>query len=210
MTQIDELQSRIARALERIGKGLEGLPDAASLRAALAEAADFRQNADATPTRADSAPAVEIDAVIDDVAAEPEMAQAPVDADELAQLRAALDDERVANAQLEERLRRLKAQQDAAPPDLSQQIADQKKAIATLDEELQRLRRANQMLMDNNSALREAMSEGVSEPHLINKAMLVELESIRATRAAEAAETRLLHDTLAPLVTAAQSREAGQ
>ena len=47
-------------------------------------------------------------------------------------------------------------------------------------------------MRDNNNALREANAAGVGEPHLINKAMLAELEGLRATRATDRAEVEAI------------------
>lgn len=99
MSQIDELQSRMTRALDRISKGVEAL-----------EA--------------------------------PQPAPEPVDdgsAEEIARLSAALEDEKMANAQLEARVRSLHDQLEAQPeapepaePDaaLQEQIAAQREGHA--------------------------------------------------------------------------------
>ena len=70
--------------------------------------------------------------------------------------------------------------------------AGRKAALRKMDAELQALRLANQQLRDNNAALREANTTGVVEPHLINKAMMAELEGLRAARAADRAEMDLI------------------
>lgn len=135
-------------------------------------------------------------------------ATSAVNADELANLRSELEDERIANAQLQERVKVLRgrlAEAEAAAPQATPDLA-------ALAEELQRLREANETLSRSNEALREANAKGVGEPHLINKAMLGELESIRAARAVEAAETRTVLAALEPLLTEAAEQgeeEAG-
>ena len=74
---------------------------------------------------------------------------------------------------------------------------------------MQRLRRANAQLSESCEALRNANAEGVGEPHLINKAMLAELEGLRAARSVDAAETRAIIASLTPLLeAAAESEEA--
>ncbi len=65
-------------------------------------------------------------------------------------------------------------------------------AMTQLDGALQSLRKANQQLRDNNTALRTANAEGVAEPHLINKAMMAELDGLRAARTADRAEMDVL------------------
>ncbi len=54
--------------------------------------------------------------------------------------------------------------------------------------ELQRMRRTTIGLRDQLRQLRQAQAEGVAEPQLINKAMLTELDALRATRLTEMAE----------------------
>ncbi|MBY6005867.1 hypothetical protein KUV62_18245 [Salipiger bermudensis] len=180
MSQIDELQSRMTRALDRISKGVEAL-----------EA--------------------------------PQPALEPVDdgsAEEIARLNAALEDEKMANAQLEARVRSLHDQLEAQPeapepaePDaaLQEQIAAQREGMQALDGELQRLRQANDALLKSCTEMREALAENLGEPHLINQAMLAELEALRAARAAEAAEARAVLGALEPMLAqAAGEEEAAQ
>jgi uncharacterized protein YhaN len=69
-----------------------------------------------------------------------------------------------------------------------------------MDRELQRLRQVNAELRDINGQLREALTESVSEPHLVNKAMLAELEALRATRSADAAEMDAILEELTPII----------
>jgi len=128
------------------------------------------------------------------------------DAEALAELRQQLDDEKTVTAQLEERNKRMKAHLDEIEAEAKAARDDQHKEIKKLDADLQSLRRANQQLRDNNQALREANEAGVAEPHLINKAMMAELEGLRAARNADRAETdavmgeltRLLNGTAKP------------
>ena len=107
---------------------------------------------------------------------------------EVAALRAALDDEKTVNAQLEERVKTInKRQADAIEAArVSTEAAEAR--VGQLDLELQRLRNANAQLRDTVDALRKANEANVGEPHLINKAMLTELEALRAERSADVAE----------------------
>ncbi|MCE8008070.1 hypothetical protein [Aestuariivita sp.] len=124
-----------------------------------------------------------------------------VDTDAIEALRQALDEEKLVTAQLEERIKKLKAAHAAELAEATAQAAgpDPEK-LADLDRELQRLRKANQQLRDSNAALREANEAGVGEPHLINSAMLAELEGLRAERAADVAEASAIMDQLVPLL----------
>ncbi|UWR21000.1 coiled-coil domain-containing protein 22 [Sulfitobacter sp. S190] len=112
----------------------------------------------------------------------------------------ALEDEKTANAQLQERVRSLREKSEAEATDLRAQIEEAEGRMAQLDIELQRVRRANSQLTDACAALREANTEGVGEPHLINKAMLAELEGLRAARAADVAEADVILSRLQPLI----------
>ena len=126
---------------------------------------------------------------------DPEMAQA-------------LEDERTANAQLTERVRALKNKSDNEMATLRAQVEESSARMAQLDIEIQRVRRANTQLTDACAALRDANEEGVGDPHLINKAMLAELEGLRAARAADVAEASAILSALTPLVDQAAQENA--
>lgn len=111
-----------------------------------------------------------------------------------------LDEEQTANAQLEERVKLLKERQDGKLAELESNVDAGRARSSRMDRELQRLRQVNAELRDINGQLREALSEGVSEPHLVNKAMLAELEALRATRAADAAEMDAILEELTPII----------
>ena len=111
-----------------------------------------------------------------------------------------LDEERTANAQLQERVRSLRSKSEAELVDLRARIEQGEARMAQLDIELQRVRRANTQLADACAALRDANAEGVGDAHLINKAMLAELEALRAARAADVAEASVILASLQPLV----------
>lgn len=114
-----------------------------------------------------------------------------------------LEDERTANAQLKERVRSLRTKSESEIATLRSQLDEGEARMSQLDIELQRVRRANAQLSDACAALRDANTEGVGEPHLINKAMMAELEALRAARAADVAETSAILASLQPLVEAA-------
>lgn len=174
MSQIEELQSRIAAAMARIDAGVT----------ALAEREDTGGGA------------------------------------ELAQ---ALEEEKLANAQLEERLRALRARhgdelaalraeldRTAEVEAMRADLAAQSEAMGRLDMDVQRLRQANDQLRKSNAALRTANENGVGEPHLINKAMLAELEGLRAARATDAAEASAVLAKLEPLLASAAGLPDGE
>ncbi|MGR3805538.1 hypothetical protein [Marinibacterium profundimaris] len=118
-------------------------------------------------------------------------------------LETALEEERLANAQLEERMRSLIDRHAGEVDALKREVEAQSLAMARLDMDMQRLRQANDQLRDSNAKLRAANEEGVGAPELINKAMLAELEALRATRATETAEAGAILARLQPLLAAA-------
>lgn len=195
MSEIDALQSRLSAAIDRIGRAMSGMEQASPPAAAPEQ----------------EAPAA---------TAAPEAAQL---SEELQALQTELSEERLANAQLEERLKAVKARHSAEIGELRAALDEARAAaaavaepaprddataeeMARLDTELQRLRQANEQLRASNVALREANAEGVGEPHLINKAMLAELESLRAVRAADVAEANGILARLRPVLDAAAER----
>jgi predicted nucleic acid-binding Zn-ribbon protein len=129
------------------------------------------------------------------------------EADEVAALRQQLEDERLASAQLEERLRKLKARQEAAQAEADASREATAKQLAKMDTDLQALRQANRQLRDNNAALREANAQGVADPHLINKAMMAELEALRASRATDRAEAEVILSELGRVLDEADGGE---
>ncbi|WP_146589240.1 hypothetical protein [Puniceibacterium confluentis] len=184
MTQIEELERRITAALDRIAQGVEAL--------------DRAPGAVSEPV---SDPEIDPDSALGSAAAE-------VDPEEIAALREALADERLANAQLEERVRAIRQKQDSSVKDLQSQVAAHRDSLGALDQDLQHLRRANDMLVNVNQDLRRALEDNLGEPDLINKAMLAELEALRAARAAETAESRAVLDALEPLLAEAANNPA--
>ncbi|WP_377505987.1 hypothetical protein [Octadecabacter sp. R77987] len=111
-----------------------------------------------------------------------------------------LAQEKDANAQLEARVAALKERQDGQISGMNDAVEGYRKTAEQTDRDLQRLRQVNAELRDINDQLRKAASEGVAEPHLINKAMLAELEALRASRAADIAEVDAVLNELKPLI----------
>lgn len=115
-------------------------------------------------------------------------------------LQAALDEERTANAQLEERVKALKERQDGKIAGLEQEIAAQAAKMAEWDAELQKLRTSNAEMRALNAQLRAAAADGIAEPELINKALMAELDALAAQRDADAAEVDAILSALKPIV----------
>lgn len=122
------------------------------------------------------------------------------DTDEIETLCAQLAEERLANAQLEERVRALRQKQEAQATRSEAELVTLRESMEHLDAELARLRKANAQLQDSNAALRAANQAGVAEPHLINKSMMAELESMRAARQVDLAEVQAIKGALVPLL----------
>ncbi len=120
------------------------------------------------------------------------------DAGDSQALSAELDAERMANAQLEERVRAIKEKQETMVARLEAEVARLREALQTRDGEVQRMRSVNDELRASNRALREANAAGLAEPHLVNSAMMGELEALRERRAADRAELDEVLATLEP------------
>ncbi|WP_205387754.1 hypothetical protein [Pseudosulfitobacter sp. DSM 107133] len=117
-----------------------------------------------------------------------------------AQTQQALDEEKVVNAQLTERIRVLSQRHESDMAKLRDATEDTQAKLARLDTDLQRLRKANTQLSQSNQALRDANAAGVAEPHLINKAMMAELEALRAAHAADLSEANTIIAAMTPLL----------
>lgn len=177
---LEDLHKRISAAMDRIGKGIDVLERPAPPAPEPAAAPE-----------PEAEPVPEAEAV-----AEPE-----ADPGEVEALRAALEEERLANAQLEERVRAIKQRQDGAVADLRSSLEEQRKAMAGLDAELQSLRAANDKLRASNRDLREANAKGLTEAGLIDAALAAEVESLAAARRADRAEADAILAALSPLMT---------
>jgi flagellar biosynthesis/type III secretory pathway protein FliH len=165
-----ELERRITAALDRIGQGIEALGPAA------APAAD-----------APAAPAG------------PDLAQA-------------LDDERMANAQLTERLKaaREREAQAVAEAHAAGRAEAEAEARGRIDRmtrqldvqalEMQRMRKTVVQLRETLRALHEAAAAGLSDPSLVNRALLAEADALRAARQGELALMDEILEELAPLI----------
>jgi len=129
------------------------------------------------------------------------------DSAEVASLKEALAEERTANAQLEERVRAIKARQDGTVERLTAEVERLRGLLETEEATLSRLKRVNAELRANNGALREAIAAAVAEPHLVNKSMMTELEALRVAQAADRVELDAVLGELAPLV--AEARDLG-
>lgn len=143
-------------------------------------------------------------------------AQPEIDPGEVEALKAALENERTANAQLEDRVQAIRDMQDSKLKTLEDTLASQnvevgamRNALGKLDEDLDRLRQANDALHENNEALRAALNGSVADAELINTALLTEIASLKAARAADRSEVEAVLAALAPLADA-QTTDSGE
>lgn len=80
-------------------------------------------------------------------------------------------------------------------------------AMSRLDDDLQRMRKANEQLRSSVDALRAAAAEGVQDAELLNQATVAELEATRAAQATDAAEAHAVLARLEPLLSQAKLAE---
>lgn len=115
-------------------------------------------------------------------------------------LEAALEEEKLANSQLEERLRAVNTQSEEAMAAAQEKLTSQIATLERLDMEVQQLQHVNAQLRENNAALRAANAEGVGQPELINQGLEAEIEGLRAARSADRAELDAVLAELKPIV----------
>ena len=245
MSQIEELQGRILAAMDRINAGVEAVsvsqaastePDA-DLAFALEEEKLANAQLEERLKTIKAKHQAELDALTAqqaEVDVPTELATSETDA-ELEGLRSDLELQAGRIEELNAEIAALKAaaQQASQEKDAQIEVLNQERdqliarigelegvqsdgsdehsaEIVALDADLQRLRQANEQLRQTNSALREANEAGVGEPDLINKAMLAELEGLRATQAADAAEVGAVMSKLNTLLSNARNLPEGE
>ncbi|WP_170760456.1 hypothetical protein [Ruegeria lacuscaerulensis] len=261
MSQIEELQRRIVVAMERIGTGVEALRDATpanegqdtNLQAALDDErvanAQLEERLKSLKTRHEQ----EVDAMRADMeslravpAEDPENASlreqlaeataklAAVEAAraELADAKAALENQdelealKVENTQLKAAVSNTQGI-EAENARLRSELADSERvgelsaelemlraersshgaAMSRLDDDLQRMRKANEQLRKSVDELRAASEDGVPDAELLNRATVAELEATRAAQATDAAEAHAVLARLEPLLSQAKLAE---
>lgn len=141
----------------------------------------------------------QVDRLASAAATAPAVPASPVAGDSGA-LQSQLAEERTVNAQLEERVKALKERQDSKLSRLEATIEAQKGHMADYDREMQRLQQANAELRAVASEMREALMSDVADAELVNRAVIAELEAVRAAQAADRAEIEVVMAQLDPLV----------
>ena len=127
------------------------------------------------------------------------VADTGVDSAEVAALKESLEAEKLANSQLEERIRSLHAQHEEKMRALEEHVETLKTANHEIRGRNQQIKRTNQHLNASLQSLREAAQSGV-EPHLINQAMMSELDGLRAMRDSDRAELDAILGQLQPML----------
>ena len=122
------------------------------------------------------------------------------DSGDVEAMKAELEAERVANAQLEERVRAIKEKQETMVAGLEAEVIRLKDSVRTRDKEMRRVQAVNAELRASNAALREANAQGLADAELVNEAMGSELDELRAQRAVERAEIDEVLATLDPIL----------
>ena len=115
-------------------------------------------------------------------------------------LSAELEAERVANRQLEERVRAIKEKQETTVTALEREVSELRDALSARDGEVQQMRSVNAALRETNGKLRDANAKGVGDAGLIDQAMSSELESLRVARSAQQAQIEEILATLEPVL----------
>jgi hypothetical protein len=118
-----------------------------------------------------------------------------------AALRSQLEEQKTQIAALQDRLRSLKDREPKG--DLQEKVERLTQQLDVQGLELQRMRRTNSALREQLASLRSASMTGVTEPHLINKSLMAELEALRAIRLSEVAEMDEILAALEPHLTEA-------
>ena len=116
------------------------------------------------------------------------------------ELQDALLTEQTANAQLTERLRVVKEREASQAAEAAEKVDRLTRALDAQGLELQRMKNTVIQLRESLRALREAQTEAVADPHLVNQAMQTELEALRATRLTEMAQMEEILAELHPLI----------
>lgn len=127
-------------------------------------------------------------------------APAAGDAAEIARLREALEVERTAVAQLSERLKTVRERDGQGRAQADARIETMTRQLDMQGLEIARMRKLTVQLRETLRTMTEAAAAGTTEPHLINKAMLAELEALRAQRQSESAEMDEILTALVPLI----------
>ncbi|MEM9031904.1 MAG: hypothetical protein AAGB18_04595 [Pseudomonadota bacterium] len=119
---------------------------------------------------------------------------------EVADLQAKLEEERTANAQLEQRVQQIRQRQEQRMEGYADEITSLKEQLAAAESQAANLRRSSADMRQALEAMQAASSDGAPDAHMINRAMMAELTALRTERAADAEEIGALVSALEPLL----------
>lgn len=192
MSDIAGYERRIAFALDRIGRGVDLLRDKAARPGPDARAAEDADNKLPPGMSPGTMPP----------GMPPEAPSAPEGgAADLAGLKAALEAERAASAQLSERVRAIREKQDTTLDAMERKYGAAVRAQEAAFQDMSALKDANKALIAAN---RKLMGEGVM---FREEALSAELIALRAARASERSELAQIIDGLAPLLARGEATE---
>ncbi len=194
-SSIAELERRITAALGRIGVGLDKWTAAAGVTPVSAAAPAAPSSPEPNPTP-NPTPNPVLAAQVTQIAG--------LDA-EITKLKTALASEKASAAQMAEKLKSFKERETSTQGQLEAKVEKMTQQLDVQGLELQRMRKSTVQLREHLRILHEAAADNMAEPHLINKAMMAELESLRATRHTETAEMDEILAELKPLIEEARA-----
>ena len=197
--RIAELERRISAAIGRIGSGVEQL----SIRADAAQPGAAPERV--KPSLQTTTPAPPVQRSDGAEIARLERALREKDS-EILRLREAVAAEKASVSELSAKLRAARDREAAsAPGAMEAKVEKMTRQLDVQGLELQRMRKTTIQLREHLRVLHEAAAEGLAEPHLVNKAMLAELEALRAARHLDLAEVDEILAELEPLIEEARA-----
>ena len=180
MSDISDLEQRLAAALRRISAATEVLPSGASLLADVAGSdtkGEIRENS-----------------VV--IAAQAELEKIQVESAE-AHKKLTVQDQQIDG--LRQALDAARTAQSEPIPAAEAHSDDLAEAVAALELELSQVSQSNAQLRASNQSLRDANAQGVGNAGLINEGLQAEIDSLTAERAADAAQMQLLITALSDM-----------
>ena len=210
-SEMEERLSALAAALEETQAALQTEQSANADLTEHARAVEAARQADADQAARDKADLQELLAAAQNAepVAETETGSSRAD------LEAELDRHREVESVLRRRIARLREERKTARSEYNEVREHLEEAEGKLDQlqaltdasapsasgELARLRESNRTLRDTIDELREAMAgDGTIDDDLVTSALAAELESLKADRAAEAAEARAILSEIRPVL----------
>lgn len=124
----------------------------------------------------------------------------PDNSAEISELNTALEAERMANAQLEERVSAIKDKQETTMKEMQERIEALGESLTAQESQARDLEQANNELQTQNQELRSANEKSVGEADQTSKAMQAELETLQATRKADLSELETIMAELKPII----------